>query len=1676
MASEAEVEVEADAALAQPSEEAAETTTTPAVHTDPIPNTEPSTTEAPTNGNGTQNGVEDSLSDHTPQGSPPVTPNPKDDHDVLEPEPKVQKSNSAAVLTQASTAGTKDDCTLFCLRAFKQITPLLSKKLALLKEAMQSVLAMLDNTNEMPLTMQRPVGMGDGKGGVKVAKPLQVFVYLLRGACECGDTRVVPLALDGMQKLMSFSDVSDDMEGSLSLVAFSKRAKVKIPEGDPATHPWRGKKVGLLAEVVTAICSTSSFSSTTPLSDEVTLQTSKALLTAVTEKNVHGKALRLAVSMVFQLTIKSTTPKSIATSKATLTQIVNHVFSALEMTDDEASIASSPPSPTGDAVPHSSILQKHVEGSADKETKHVEFSSVDPETGLATEQSDAAYLINYLAGILETVDLTELTPQDAPEMKMGLGSLEILQRIVKSSCLAFKTHYAFLNAIRNKLFAVTIRCITSPVQQVLQVGLGIFKSLVMNMKHHFKEEICHVFIQVLLKVLSSGNASYEQKSLILQLFVNLFQTPQLFMDIFVNYDCDLNQENLYSILVENIASLVLAHQAEPDWVTPRQNHMLKLLALQAVLSMLRSFDIWIKNHETSQKPAPSSQVYSGRCSYVECTKRKKLKDVLQEASQLLLEKPKKGIKCLQTHGVLMEKDEDAPGPYYQQVAQIFETYKRLDRQAVGDYIGDENQTPILKEFCALSDFTGLTLDEAIRVFLSRFALPKEGQKIERVMEFFSEAFYNNNKSDGECESVDAVFVLAVGIVMLNTDLHNPRVNNKISLEKFTKQFSGVNNGKDFRPEYLATLYNNIKTNAMKDYTNAYSGGDTAEDTQATGLFYSAFTSRREKKAALYHSESNRIATHCAHLIGCVAKSTEHQEELPLVEGPPKKPVEFYQPTDIEHARPMMEEIWACALAAISHLFDSTDAVNGKTSVPANTPDMSQDVIKLCMEGITRAVHITCSFDLHQVRDSFVLSLCAMTGAQEKIRLVSYKNIAATKTLLKVPIQNGDSLNSSWIQVFRTISDIEAYRALGLRLKKNTDIQSKEIGGPSLNEQHNARMFYSSIDEESISRLIAHSTQISQAGLKELIQHLCSICVQDINGREGRAVDTPRKFLLEKVVEVASDNMGSRLLAIWPDLSRLFVTVGTQSNAEIAEYGVDSLRQLVLKSISHVELQSCQIQPELLSPFLDIMSSSLPCKSVRELILHCLKQLVRGQCSHIGPGFPILLKTLISGVHKHKEVEALKMTREIVEDTIQGENIVYMLNYLEDLVYCVTYVACDTKLDPEGSVAFSSNVLFHLPAKVRGCGAPNTDELYQKTWGYIFECFIFLSLDMDDVGRKKNVAALKDALINLSHDANETTEAVWEVYSTVFLSTLLLYPTLTPYIILNTTASYAHYRYFNVPGTVERLSHKDWLQHALPSLISSIVVDVGKANSENAHYVKFVPNIVAVLCRLCRTNTIREVHLAIKGLDVLVEALCPHFGAQEWDQITQHLLHLFKRSLIRTTLFKPHYEGSGAECDDTADPTNDHCTTSYDVTFPGSYDLCPEQFRVNAVSPRVEVESMENSTNSSTKIPIVRTPSLMIRGEGSSKTVRKVPPHTHPKKVRYFIFDFFFTPLFDTLLNSIFLTGIRRRLWRMGFHALHAGGIFSFFLFVYTRTLTIFANNQTIFFLLISTSGYGGQLL
>ncbi|KAG5460551.1 MAG: hypothetical protein BJ554DRAFT_7389, partial [Olpidium bornovanus] len=100
--------------------------------------------------------------------------------------------------------------------------------------------------------------------------------------------------------------------------------------------------------------------------------------------------------------------------------------------------------------------------------------------------------------------------------------------------------------------------------------------------------------------------------------------------------------------------------------------------------------------------------------------------------------PTKGLQQL-IACKLVENDRKA-------VANLLFTEPRLDKTSLGEYlgIGDPFNIAVLGEFVGLLDFTGQDFDTALRKLLTKFRLPGEAQKIDRIMNNFAIQFCKNN--------------------------------------------------------------------------------------------------------------------------------------------------------------------------------------------------------------------------------------------------------------------------------------------------------------------------------------------------------------------------------------------------------------------------------------------------------------------------------------------------------------------------------------------------------------------------------------------------------------------------------------------------------------------------------------------------------------------------------------------------------------------------------------------------------------------------------------------------------------------------------------------------------------------------------------------------------------------
>ena len=646
------------------------------------------------------------------------------------------------------------------------------------------------------------------------------------------------------------------------------------------------------------------------------------------------------------------------------------------------------------------------------------------------------------------------------------------------------------------------------------------------------------FSNILLRILETPNSSGQQKLLVVQSLRVLVRDPQLIVDLFLNYDCDLEGKGIFSSMCDDLSRLSCTVHVE----TTEQDALLKTLALEMLVDITDSMVQWERDNKdgaadgaeasgAAEASASASAAADGDGADgggstavvaksgdgdtdVDFMKNFHRKHEVAEGVVKFNMKPKKGIHYLRdVCGLEMTSDS---------VARFLLTTEGLDKRAVGDYLGegDDFNKSVLYAYVDSIDFSGLTFDASLRKFLSHFWLPGEAQKIDRMMEKFASRFCTQN--EGVFANADTAYVLAYSLIMLNTDAHSAQIKKKMTQQEFVNMNRGINDSGDLPTPFLVACYQAIVTNEIK-----IKEFELVPQKEAGG------SAARPSKTKLFHMESAMM----------VKRSQE------LFKAKARKKSVYHSSRSVQHVQPMFEASWCAVLAACSSVMEAPEE---------ETPEA---VVALTLRGFANAVHIAAEFGMSVERDAFVTMLAKYTYL-ESTKPMARRNIESFKTLVHVALSDGNGLGSSWAQVLKCLSEFQRLHMIGTGAKTDAQLffptsstkgapppaaappaaapsdgttklvasssstraamiiqQVRPKGGaaaermPELLEVDalNSQTMVDKVDVVAIDRIFSLSAQLNPDAIVEFVRHLCSVAHEELGAAD------PQVYALQKLV-------------------------------------------------------------------------------------------------------------------------------------------------------------------------------------------------------------------------------------------------------------------------------------------------------------------------------------------------------------------------------------------------------------------------------------------------------------------------------------------------------------------------------------------------------------------------------
>ncbi|KAK9265382.1 hypothetical protein L1049_012507 [Liquidambar formosana] len=885
-----------------------------------------------------------------------------------------------------------------------------------------------------------------------------------------------------------------------------------------------------------------------------------------------------------------------------------------------------------------------------------------------------------------------------PQLMRGkIVALELLKILLENAGAIFRTSDRFLGAIKQYLCLSLLKNSASTLMIVFQLSCSIFISLVSRFRAGLKAEIGVFFPMIVLRVLENvAQPNFQQKMIVLRFLEKLCIDSQILVDIFINYDCDVNSSNIFERMVNGL--LKTAQGVPPGVATtllPPQEATMKLEAMKCLVAILRSMGDWMNKqlripdpHSTKkfeaadnnsqepgslpmangngEEPVEGSDSHSEASSEVSdvlaIEQRRAYKLELQEGISLFNRKPKKGIEFL----IKANKVGNSP----EEIAAFLKNASGLNKSLIGDYIGEREELPlkVMHAYVDSFDFQGMEFDEAIRAFLQGFRLPGEAQKIDRTMEKFAERYCKCNPK--AFTSADTAYVLAYSVIMLNTDAHNPMVKNKMSPDDFIRNNRGIDDGKDLPEEYLRSLFERIARNEikMKEDDLACQQKQSLNSNRVLGLDSILNIVIRKRGEEKHMGSSDDLIRHMQEQFKEKARKSESV---------------YYAATDVVILRFMIEVCWAPMLAAFSVPLDQSD---------------DEVVIAQCIEGFRCAIHVTAVMSMKTHRDAFVTSLAKFTSLHSPTD-IKQKNIDAIKAIVTIADEDGNYLQEAWEHILTCVSRFEHLHLLGegappdatfFAIPQNDIEKSKQAKStmlPVLKKKAPGRTQYAAaavrrgsydsagvggnapgvVTSEQMNNLVSNLNMLEQVGSSEMnriftrsqklnseavidfVKALCKVSIEEL-----RSPSDPRVFSLTKIVEIAHYNMNRiRLVwsSIWHVLSDFFVTIGCSENLSIAIFAMDSLRQLSMKFLDREELANYNFQNEFMKPFVIVMRKSSAVE-IRELIIRCVSQMVLSRVNNVKSGWKSMFMVFTTAAyddHKNIVLLAFEIIEKIVRD-------------------------------------------------------------------------------------------------------------------------------------------------------------------------------------------------------------------------------------------------------------------------------------------------------------------------------------------------------------------------------------------------------------------------------------------
>lgn len=208
--------------------------------------------------------------------------------------------------------------------------------------------------------------------------------------------------------------------------------------------------------------------------------------------------------------------------------------------------------------------------------------------------------------ILSKLSIKELKQQsNIEEINLRLRELclELIQILLIKGAKYFRSENKLLQVVKECTIDSLVKNTMSNEMNIFKLSVSLFLTIISYYRENLKIEM-EIFInKVLIAILESENLGFIYKEIILDALLKIADNGNFLVEIYTNYDCDINHKNVFYDLINLMTKIINGLYKKPKYSNTFKNNQeaaLRIKCLEFLSNFIKSLSLLVEENNNNE--------------------------------------------------------------------------------------------------------------------------------------------------------------------------------------------------------------------------------------------------------------------------------------------------------------------------------------------------------------------------------------------------------------------------------------------------------------------------------------------------------------------------------------------------------------------------------------------------------------------------------------------------------------------------------------------------------------------------------------------------------------------------------------------------------------------------------------------------------------------------------------------------------------------------------------------------------------------------------------------------------------------------------------------------------------------------------------------------------------------